>query len=150
MRRPAILALSLLCALALGACGSGGGGDEETAPTYGEAEAIAERQLSGSGCELKTEDESSEGLEQKGLDCYVTEGGEEVYHPILTYTRDLESEESDALFGGVTTADHYFVNGNIEVDPAGGDPTAIQLDAEEFATALAEQCDCGEVLTPEG
>jgi hypothetical protein len=147
MRRTTLIATCSLLALSLAACGGGG---EETVPTYSQAEALAKRQLAGSGCQFRTEDESSEGLEQKGLDCYLTEGGDDVYYPILPYTRDLEVDETDALFGGLTTAERYFANGAIEVDPAGGDPTAIQLDAEEFATALSEECDCGEVLTPEG
>ena len=145
MRTLAIPAL-VLCALVLAACGSSE--TEQTEPTFEQAKAIAEEQLAGSGCEFKTEDESSEDLEQKGLDCYLTEDGEETYSSVFTYTRDLESDETDELIPGLTTADHVFVNGNIEVDPAGGDPTAVQLDSEEFTTGLEAQCGCGEVQTP--
>lgn len=145
MRRAiSLLAISSVSVLALTACGSSG--SEETEPTYEQAEAIAKQQLSGSGCEFQTEDDSTESMELKGLDCYLTVDGEESYYSVFTYSRDLD--EGEDFGGGITTADHYFVNGNIEVDPAGGDPSAPQLDAEEFATALEEECGCGEVLTP--
>ena len=138
----------ILCALALTAC-EASGGDEETEPTFEQAEAIAQEQLAGEACEFQVEDESTDELEQKSLNCLTTEGGEDRLYTIFQYTRDLKIEESDQYFGGLTTAERSFENGNITVDPAGGDPTAIQLDAEEFATALKEDCGCGEVLTPE-
>ena len=75
----------------------------------------------------------------------VTVKGEQQLTTVVTYTRD---EEPDAI-GGITTATHYFQNGNITVEPAGGDPTSPQLDAEAFATAVKDNCGCGEVLTPE-
>lgn len=147
--RPALGSAAVaLCALVLGACETPAG-DDETEPTYEQAEAIAQEQLGGSNCEFEVEDDTTEELEQKSLTCLTTEGGEDRLYTIFQYTRDLNVEESDQYFGGLTTADHYFENGNITVDPSGGDPTAIQLDAEDFATALKEDCGCGEVLTPE-
>lgn len=138
----------LSTAFVLSACDASGGADE-TEPTYEQAEAIAQEQLAGEDCEFQVDDETTEGLEQKTLNCLTTEGGQDRIYTIFQYSRDLEVEESDQYFGGLTTADRYFENGNITVDPSGGDPTAVQLDAEEFATALKEDCGCGEVLTPE-
>lgn len=143
-----LVALPALCALALSACDSSSGADE-TEPTFEQAQAIAEEQLADAGCEFQVEDESTEDLEQMSLNCLVAAGGPEQLYTVFQYSRDLEVTETDALIGGLTTADHYFENGNITVNPSGGDPTAVQLDSEQFATALQEDCDCGEVKTPE-
>lgn len=137
-----------LCALGLSACDTSTGTDE-TEPTYEQAEAIAQEQLSGEGCEFQVEDETDDEDELKTLSCLTTEGGEQRLSTIFQYSRDLSVEESDQYVPQFTTGAFYFENGNITVDPFGGDPTAVQLDAEEFATAIKDECGCGEVLTPE-
>lgn len=144
-----LVAISSFCAFALAACGSSSSGTDESEPTFEQAQAIAEEQLAGQPCEFQVDDESTDELDQKSLDCLTTVGSEQKLYSIFQYTRDLNVEEIDAQLGGLTTAERYFENGNITVDPAGGDPTAIQLDAEAFATALTEECGCGEVKTPE-
>ena len=145
-----VIAISSLCALTIAACGSeSSSGADESSPSFEQAQVIAEEQLTGQPCEFQVDDESTDDLEQKTLECLTTDGGQQQLYTIFQYTRDLEVEEIDALIGGLTTAERYFENGNITIDPAGGDPTAIQLDAEQFATALTEECGCGEVKTPE-
>ena len=146
-RRNLTAVSALVLAFGLAACGedSGSGGSEETEPSFEDAQAIAEEQLAGEQCEFQVDDQSTDGLEQKSLDCLRTVGGEQQLTTVFTYERD---EEADS-FGGITTADRYFQNGNITVEPAGGDPTAPQLDADAFSNAVKESCGCGEVLTPE-
>lgn len=139
--------LSSFCALVLAACSSTESG--ETEPTYEQAEAIAMGQLSDADCEFEVEDKTTEEQEEKVLNCLTSKGGVEMIYPIFYYTRDLNVEESDSYFGGLTTAERYFENDNITIDPSGGNPTVPQLDAEEFANAIKEDCGCGEVLTPE-
>jgi hypothetical protein len=146
--RTGVVGLLVALALTVAACDESGGSDE-TEPTFEDARAIAEEQLAGEPCEFQVEDESTDDLEQKSLDCLTSADGQEQLFSVFHYSRDLEVSEADAAFGGITTAERYFENGNITIDPAGGDPTAIQLDAEEFATALKDSCDCGEVKTPE-
>ncbi len=142
-------AVMALCVGTFAACDTSGG-TEETEPTYEQAEAIATQQLAGEDCDFETEDESTDELEQITLSCLTSRGRfPDQLYTIFQYTRDLKVEESDSYFGGFTTAERYFENGNITVDPSGGDPTAIQLDAEEFTNALKDECGCGEVLTPE-
>lgn len=136
--------------LALGGCGSTStsSSSDESAPTFEQAEAIAKEQLTGQPCKFQVSDDSTDTLESKKLECLTKVSGEPQLLTIFQYTNDLETSE-DYGFGGFTTATHYFSNGNITVDPSGGDPTAIQLDAEQFATAIKDDCGCGEVKTPE-
>lgn len=147
LRTIILAAISSLCALALAACDSSSG-DDETEPTFEQAQGIAEEQLADAGCEFQVEDESTDDLEQMTLNCLVVEGGQEQLFTVLNYSRDLEVTETDSLIGGLTTSDQYFENGNITVEPSGTDPTAPQLDAEDYVAALIEDCDCGEAVTP--
>lgn len=142
--------LSVGVVFAVGVAGCDATGDEgATEPTFEQAQAIAEEQLADAGCEFQVSDDSTDGLEQKTLECLISEGGQDALYTVFTYERDLEVEETDQYFPGLTTAERCFENDNITVDPGGGNPEGVQLDAEEFATAVQEDCGCGEVLTPE-
>ena len=138
----------VLAVVALAGCEASGSGGE-TEPTFEQAQTIAEEQLADVGCEFRVADDSTEDLELKTLECLTTEAGEERLYTVLTYERDEQVDEVDEYFPGFTTSELYFQNDNITVEPAGGNPDGVELDAEAFTTAVQEACGCGEVLTPE-
>lgn len=142
-----ILSLSIL-ALALTACETTTSpGSDESTPTFDQVQAIAKEQLTGEPCKFKVIEDFDDTFEHTEVDCLTSVGGQPQQTSVYSYDKTLE--ESDFPIGGLTTATHYFENGNITVDPAGGDLTSIQLDAEKFATAIKDECGCGEVKTPE-
>jgi|GEM_PF-4623464 len=144
-----ILGTLISCVVLLSACGTSNStsGSDETEPGFDQVLAIAKQQMSGSPCQFQVKDDSDESMENKTLGCLTSAvTGEKQLYDVFQYTRDLEVSEYD--FGGFTTADHYFQNGNITVNPFGGNPAAVQLNAEKFSTAVKDDCECGEVLTP--
>jgi len=149
MRAAARIAGLAGCLLLAGCSTGSSDSGSATEPTYAQAAAIAKRMLPAGRCRFQVDDQTTTDMEEKTLNCLTTVAGQPKEYTVFQYTRKIKESESDAYFGGFTTADAYFENANIRVNPSGrSEPGQPALDAAAFAAAVKRACGCGEVKTP--